>query len=122
MLDQLCGPLCDALLGGSGANEQLRDLEASNNAWIDLVRYGTRSDLVDFWKSIPMNFFVPWRIGTLTTLLKQAKNHPIRTAIIVGGIDYLRAPRVRRRRTMSLSDGLSLRRVRPSGLPHGVTG
>ena len=35
---------------------------------------------------------------------------------------YLRAPRVRRRRTMSFSDGLVRSRVRPSGLPHGETG
>jgi hypothetical protein len=33
-----------------------------------------------------------------------------------------RAPRVRRRRTISLSDGFLARRVRPSGLPHGETG
>src|SRR3954454_159195 len=35
---------------------------------------------------------------------------------------YLRDPRVRRRRTMSLEDSLVLSRVRPSGLPHGETG
>jgi LuxR family maltose regulon positive regulatory protein len=40
VLDQLCGPLCDALLGGAGAHEQLRDLEASNMFLIPLDRRG----------------------------------------------------------------------------------
>src|SRR5262249_40135001 len=39
-----------------------------------------------------------------------------------GHDNYLRAPRVRRRRMMSLSLGLPFLRVRPSGLPHGDTG
>ena len=30
VLDQFCAPLCDALVGGSGAQEMLRSLEASN--------------------------------------------------------------------------------------------
>jgi LuxR family maltose regulon positive regulatory protein len=38
VLDQLCSPLCDALLGGTGAHEQLRDLEASNMFLIPLDR------------------------------------------------------------------------------------
>jgi len=38
VLDQLCGPLCDALLGGAGASGQLRDLEASNMFLIPLDR------------------------------------------------------------------------------------
>ena len=38
LLDQLCGPLCDALLGGAGASAQLRDLEASNMFLIPLDR------------------------------------------------------------------------------------
>jgi LuxR family transcriptional regulator, maltose regulon positive regulatory protein len=38
VLDQLCGPLCDALLGGAGAKGQLRDLEASNMFLIPLDR------------------------------------------------------------------------------------
>ena len=38
VLDQLCSPLCDALLGGTGANAQLRDLEASNMFLIPLDR------------------------------------------------------------------------------------
>jgi hypothetical protein len=77
---------------GEGLSEQA----AANHVWIDLVRYGTRSDLVDLWKSIPMNFFVPWRIGTWTTLLKQSINHPVRTAFVVGGVDYLREMRYRK--------------------------
>jgi LuxR family maltose regulon positive regulatory protein len=38
VLDQLCGPLCDALLGGAGGHGQLRDLEASNMFLIPLDR------------------------------------------------------------------------------------
>src|SRR3954454_2391419 len=38
------------------------------------------------------------------------------------GIGYLRAPRERRRLTINFWDGLSFLRVRPSGLPHGLTG
>ncbi len=39
VLDQLSGPLCDALLGGEGADGQLRDLEASNMFLIPLDRH-----------------------------------------------------------------------------------
>ncbi len=38
VLDQLCGPLCDALLADSGAQEQLRELEASNMFLVPLDR------------------------------------------------------------------------------------
>ena len=38
VLDQLCAPLCDALLGDSGAQAQLRGLEASNSFLIPLDR------------------------------------------------------------------------------------
>ena len=64
--------------------------EAGNHAWIDLIRYGTRSHLTDFWKSMPANFFVPWRFGTFTSLVKQATYHPVRTALLLGAVDYLR--------------------------------
>jgi LuxR family maltose regulon positive regulatory protein len=36
VLEQLCGPLCDAVLGGSGGRERLRGLEASNSFLIPL--------------------------------------------------------------------------------------
>jgi LuxR family maltose regulon positive regulatory protein len=39
VLDQLCGPLCDAILGSTGASDQLRDLEASNMFLIPLDRH-----------------------------------------------------------------------------------
>lgn len=64
--------------------------EAANHVWIDLVRYGTRSDWVDMLKAIPTNFFVPWRVGTVRTLYKAAKSHPFRAAAFVGLVDYLR--------------------------------
>ena len=38
VLDQLCAPLCDALLGDSGAQAQLRGLEASHSFLIPLDR------------------------------------------------------------------------------------
>ena len=38
VLDQLCAPLCDALLGESGAQDRLRSLEASNVFLIPLDR------------------------------------------------------------------------------------
>jgi LuxR family maltose regulon positive regulatory protein len=38
VLDQLCGPLCDAVLGTSGAARQLRDLEAASLFVIPLDR------------------------------------------------------------------------------------
>ncbi len=38
VLDQLCAPLCDALLGGSVAQQRLRSLEASNTFLIPLDR------------------------------------------------------------------------------------
>src|ERR1700675_4741945 len=41
---------------------------------------------------------------------------------LLGMYVYLRAPRVRRRRMMSLSLDLPFLRVRPSGLPHGDPG
>jgi LuxR family maltose regulon positive regulatory protein len=39
VLDQLCGPLCDALLEGEGAQGHLRDLEASNMFLVPLDRH-----------------------------------------------------------------------------------
>ena len=38
MLDQLCAPLCDALLAESGAQQQLRGLEAANLFLVPLDR------------------------------------------------------------------------------------
>jgi hypothetical protein len=71
--------------------------EAGNHAWTDLIRYGTRSDMTDWWKSWPTNFFVPWRYGTFSALVKQAKNHPVRTALLIGAVDYLREVNYRQR-------------------------
>ena len=39
VLDQLCAPLCDAVLGESGGQERLRGLEASNSFLIPLDRH-----------------------------------------------------------------------------------
>ena len=71
--------------------------EAGNHAWIDLIRYGTRSSVTDTWKAWPLNFFVPWRWGTFTALVKQVQNHPVRTALLIGAVDYLREVRYRQR-------------------------
>lgn len=69
--------------------------EAAQHVWVDLIRYGTRSTLVDAWKAIPGNFFVPWRLGTVTTLYKQITDHPFRTAAFIGAIDLVREMRYR---------------------------
>lgn len=66
------------------------DQEAANNVWLDLIRYGTRSDLVDFWKSIPLNFFVPWRVGTITSLWKNLTADPVRAGLFLGGVDLMK--------------------------------
>jgi hypothetical protein len=73
--------------------------EAGNHAWVDLVRYGTRSWFTDEWKSIPMNFFVPWRFGTVASVAKQlggrGLQHGLATAATIGTIEYLREMRYR---------------------------
>jgi LuxR family maltose regulon positive regulatory protein len=38
VLDQLCAPLCDALLAGSDGQQELRDMEASNVFLVALDR------------------------------------------------------------------------------------
>jgi hypothetical protein len=68
----------------------MSDQEAANNVHIDLIRYGTRSELVDFWKSVPGNFFVPWRVGTVGSLAKQIGTRPLQAAAFIGAVDYLR--------------------------------
>jgi hypothetical protein len=65
-------------------------LEAANHVHVDLIRYGTRSDWVDFWKSIPLNFFVPWRVGSVTSVMKQLRDYPVRSALKIGFLDYIR--------------------------------
>lgn len=69
--------------------------EAGNHAWVDLIRYGTRGQVTDMWKAWPLNFFVPWRYGTFVSLMKQVQNHPVRTALLIGAVDYLREIRYR---------------------------
>lgn len=69
--------------------------EAAQNVWIDLIRYGTRSTVVDAWKATPFNFFVPWRLGTVTSLYKQLTDHPLRAAMFIGAVDLLREIRYR---------------------------
>lgn len=73
----------------------MNPVEAATHTWIDLIRYGTRSSYVDTLKAIPMNFFVPWRIGTVTSLIKQFKTRPLRTLAFVGLVDYMREIRYR---------------------------
>ncbi len=59
VLDQLCAPLCDALVGESGAQEQLRRLEASNSFLIPLDR---RARVVPLPRTVPR---VPaWRASS----------------------------------------------------------
>ena len=74
----------------NGVWSRMSPLEAANHVYVDLVRYGTRSDWVDFWKSIPMNFFVPWRLGSVTSVTKQLMNHPVKSMLKIGLLDYTR--------------------------------
>lgn len=64
--------------------------EAANHAWIDLVRYGTKADRIDFWSSVPFNFFVPWRVGTLRTMNKALQSSPVRFTAFMGAVDVIR--------------------------------
>jgi hypothetical protein len=64
--------------------------DAANQTQLDLIRYSTRSELMDWWKSIPLNFFTPWRVGTTVSLVKNFRAHPIRTAIWIASVDMLR--------------------------------
>jgi hypothetical protein len=73
----------------------LSDQDAANHVWIDLIRYDANSGGMNFWKSIPFNFFVPWRTGTYVTLGKAIRSHPIRTILFFGSLDYLREMRYR---------------------------
>lgn len=72
-------------------NQGMPPQEAANNTWQDLIRYGRRSDLVDFWKSTPLNFFVPWRTGTVATTVKALRSeHWGKAAGFIGAMDYIR--------------------------------
>lgn len=64
--------------------------EAANNTWIDLVRYGQRSEWLDAVRSIPMNFFAIWRAGVPQSLYKNMRNAAFTTGAFVGVMDYLR--------------------------------
>lgn len=52
---------------------------AANQVNIDLIRYTLRSDLTDTWKNVPLNFFVPWRVGTIMATAKQLSTQPWQT-------------------------------------------
>lgn len=64
--------------------------EAANAVHLDLIRYGTRSELMDKWKAIPFNFFVPWRVGTVQSLVKNAQTAPLRAGMFVLAADMVR--------------------------------
>lgn len=64
--------------------------EAANHTWIDLIRYGTRADRIDAWNSVPFNFFVPWRVGTMRTMNKALQSAPVRFGLFMGAVDTIR--------------------------------
>lgn len=68
----------------------MSDQEAANHVWIDLIRYDENSGALNFWRSIPFNFFATWRSGSFITLAKSAARAPIRTALFIGAVDYMR--------------------------------
>jgi hypothetical protein len=64
--------------------------EAANHVWVDLIRYDENSGALNFWKSIPFNFFAPWRLGTYVSLFKALRSHPIRALLFIGALEYMR--------------------------------
>lgn len=64
--------------------------EAANQTFLDLVNYGVRSEAVDIWKAMPLNFFVPWRTGSAYSVFKSVRNHPVQAALWIGGFDLAR--------------------------------
>lgn len=64
--------------------------QAAGQVFRDLVNYGERSHLRDFLRSLPVNYFVPWRLGSIRSVLGAVRDHPGRTAILVGLVDYVR--------------------------------
>lgn len=67
------------------------DQAAANHVWVDLIRYSMRSELVDTWKSIPFNFFVPWRTGSVISISKNLRMQPMRTGATLAASPLLYA-------------------------------
>lgn len=63
---------------------------AANHTMIDLVRYQERGGVLTFMKSIPMNFFAPYRWGNFAATVKAMKDHPLKLVLTVGMVDYIR--------------------------------
>ena len=68
----------------------MSDQEAANHVFLDLIRYDENSGGLNFWKSIPLNYFSTWRTGTFVTMAKALRSHPYRTLLFLGGVEYLR--------------------------------
>jgi len=68
----------------------LSDQAAANHVWVDLIRYDENSGALNFWKGIPFNFFSTWRLGSYISIFKQLRNHPIRSLLFIGAVEYLR--------------------------------
>ena len=66
------------------------DQEAANHVYIDLIRYDENSGGLNFWKSIPGNFFSTWRTGSYVTMYKALRAHPVRTMLFFGAVEYMR--------------------------------
>jgi hypothetical protein len=88
-------PMMRYALWKSYIRKGMDDQTAANHVWLDLVRYDENSGGINFWKSIPFNFYVPWRLGTYVSLAKAMRNHPVRTLAFIGAIEYLREMRYR---------------------------
>jgi hypothetical protein len=68
----------------------LDDQHAANHVFLDLIRYDENSGGLNFWKSIPFNWFSTWRTGTYVTMYKALTTHPIRTLLFFGAVEYMR--------------------------------
>lgn len=51
----------------------LSDTAAAQQAEINLVNYGQRSDVLDYWKRIPLNYFNTWKWGSLLSSVNLAR-------------------------------------------------
>lgn len=70
---------------------------AANRVMTNLIEYDSRSAAIDFWKSIPGNFFVNWRVGTYASLIDSLRRRSLQATAFIGAVDYIREIDYRKR-------------------------
>jgi hypothetical protein len=88
----------------------MSDVAAANQVNVDLIRYTLTSDLTDTWKNVPLNFFVPWRYGTLMATAKQLSTQPWETLAKQAAIQIPRWAMTRVYKTSLLIGAIALGR------------